>query len=137
MKFKERREEARYFETLRGSLFRNLAYAGIAATWALREYSKAPGSSSVWAIIFFAAYLLFDAAYIHVVASIERRELQEFTSRYISQKGKPPDDDDDVPISSSSIWFSVWLNEHKVYLLIFAYAFFIYSAVKQLHLCGS
>jgi hypothetical protein len=137
VKLKDRREDARYFETLRGSLFRNLAYAGIAATWAIRETSKAPSGSSVLAIISFAIYLAVDAVYVHRVASIERGELQEFTSKYTIQKGEPPDDEVDVAISRSDISFSIWLNENKVYLLVLAYAFFIFSAGKQLGLYGS
>ncbi len=132
MTLKQRREEVEYFETLRGSLLRNLAYAGIAATWAIRENAKPASWSFVLAILMFAVYLALDAIYVHRVASAGRKKIEDFASNYKRQNGKAPGDDVGGPIPCDDIRASVHLSEKKIYILILAYAFLCIAAATQL-----
>jgi len=72
MTFGDRREAVKYFEDSRGEIFRNLSYAGIAASWTLRQETPALSAFLIAAIAMFSFYLASDACYVHLMALKER-----------------------------------------------------------------
>lgn len=129
MTFGERRKAVRYFEESRGIIFRNLSYAGIAASWALRQGSESLSAFLVLALVLFSLYLASDAFYIHSMAVKERDEHRELEEAYQkAHKNKVPEDDVSAPYNRNKIKDNERFAHWKVVILGSACACLILGA---------
>ena len=121
MTFGERRKATQFFEESRGTSFRNLSYAGIAAAWALGQETVNLSSLLVIAIVLFAACLAVDAYYIHRMAIEERAQYLELEAAYQkAHKGAIPGDDESAPYNRDKVKCDENFSKFKMGLLAFA-----------------
>lgn len=133
MNIKCRREAVEHFESLRGSLNRNLGYAGIAASWAMREGGGLLLWQLVAAIALFASYVMADAIYVHFAAETERKQLRKIEQEYaVQHKGELPSDDYLAPYSIRRNGCLESIARWRGLLLVAGYLLFLYGVIVLL-----
>jgi len=133
MNIKHRREATEHFESLRGALNRNLGYAGIAASWAIREGSGQLIWQIVAAICMFASYIIVDAVYVHFAAESERQQLRTIEQKFAAQnKGELPGDDYPAPYSIQNVGYLEYIVRWRGLLLVAGSYFFLHGVIALL-----
>lgn len=136
MNFSRRFEEVAFHEENRGAIFRTASYAGIAASWALKEEFHALNAQLIWAIIFFALYLAADAFYAHQVALTERAELLKQEDKFVKENGRPPKESDAAPYCKSEVSCSEYFSKYKPLIVAAGYLSLIWGAKEVLAKLG-
>jgi hypothetical protein len=133
MTFGERKEAIRYFEQARGVIFRNLSFAGIAASWTLKHNQGLLSAWLVWAIVFFSLYLALDAFYVYRIANLEREEYLELELEFQRKNSnKVPGNDVKANYDRTKIRGNVICAKFYPIVLLTAYVCLIVGAVDSL-----
>jgi hypothetical protein len=132
MTFGRRLAEVKYHEENRGTILRNISFAGIAASWALREELNKLNAPLVWAIIFFGLYLMVDVYYAHYAAVTEREELWEQEDEFKKNNGRVPNENDPAPYSLRKVSCSACFSKYKPLIVAAGYVSLVLGAKEIL-----
>jgi hypothetical protein len=129
MTFGERKKAIRYFEESRGNVFRNLSYAGIAASWTLRQETAGLSAFLVLALVLFSLYLASDGYYIHQMALKEREQYLELEAAHKNKnKNEVPGDEVLAPYDRRKVQGDERFPNWKIVILGSAYACLVCGA---------